>query len=35
MRGKLKQHIHTVHEGHKVYKCESCGQSFSEPHPQV
>ena len=21
--------MHTVHEGHKYYKCESCGKSFS------
>ena len=25
----LKKHIHTVHEGHKDHKCESCGKSFS------
>ena len=22
----LKKHIHAVHEGHKDYKCESCGK---------
>ena len=21
--------MHTIHEGHKDYKCESCGKSFS------
>ena len=26
----LKIHIHTVHEGHKDYKCESCGKSFTQ-----
>ena len=25
----LKEHIHTVHEGHKDYKCDSCGKSFT------
>ena len=25
----LKNHVHTVHEGHKDYKCEFCGKSFS------
>ena len=25
----LKRNIHTVHEGHKDYKCESCGKSFA------
>ena len=25
----LKKHIHTVHEGNKDYKCESCGKSFT------
>ena len=25
----MKRHIQTVHEGHKDYKCESCGKSFS------
>ena len=25
----LKKHIHTVHEGHKNHKCETCGKSFS------
>ena len=25
----LKRHIHTLHEGHKDYKCSSCGKSFS------
>ena len=24
-----KNHIHTVHQGHKDYKCETCGKSFS------
>ena len=28
--GDLKKHIHTVHEGKKDYKCESCGKSFSK-----
>ena len=27
--GSLKKHIRTIHEGHKDYKCESCGKSFS------
>ena len=27
--GNLKNHILTVHEGHRDYKCESCGKSFS------
>ena len=27
-RHQLKKHIHTVHEGHKDYKCEFCGKSF-------
>ena len=22
--GGLKRHIHTIHKGHKDYKCESC-----------
>ncbi len=26
----LKNHIHTIHEGHKDYKCDSCGKAFSE-----
>ena len=26
----MKKHIYTVHEGHKDYKCESCGKSFAE-----
>ena len=26
----LKNHIHTIHDGHKIHKCESCGKSFSE-----
>ena len=25
----MKIHIHAVHEGHKDYKCESCGKSFT------
>ena len=25
----LRRHIHTVHEGHKDYKCEACGKSYS------
>ena len=25
----LKKHIHTIHEGHKDYKCDSCGKLFS------
>ena len=25
----LKKHIHTVHEGHKHYKCKSCTKSFT------
>ena len=29
MRNHLKTHIHTVHKGHKDYKCESRGKSFS------
>ena len=27
---KLKMHIKTIHGGHKDYKCESCGKSFSQ-----
>ena len=30
LAGNLKRHIHTVHEGHKDNKCESCGKSFSQ-----
>ena len=26
----MKKHIHTVHEGHKDYECESCDKSFSD-----
>ena len=26
----MKKHIHTIHEGKKDYKCESCGKLFSE-----
>ena len=26
----LKKHVHTIHDGYKDYKCESCGKSFSE-----
>ena len=25
----LDQHIHTVHEGNKDFKCESCGKDFA------
>ena len=25
----MRKHIHTVHEGHKDHKCESCGKSFT------
>ena len=25
----LKRHIKRIHEGHKDYKCDSCGKSFS------
>ena len=28
----LNRHIHTVHEGHKDYKCKSCGKCFSLAH---
>ena len=24
-----KNHIHTVHEGHKDFNCETCGKSFT------
>ena len=27
----LKNHIHTIHDGHKDHKCESCSKSFSHP----
>ena len=30
--GDLKKHMHTIHEGHKDFKCESCGKSFSHAH---
>ena len=26
----MKRHIQTIHEGHKDYKCESCGKLFSQ-----
>ena len=26
----MKQHVHTVHEGHKDYKCDTCGKSFTQ-----
>ena len=25
----LKKHIHTIHEGNKDHKCESCTKTFS------
>ena len=25
----LRRHIHTVHEGHKDYKCEDCKKAFA------
>ena len=27
----LTRHIKTIHEGHKDYKCDSCGKSFVQP----
>ena len=27
--GNLNKHIEAIHEGHKDYKCESCGKSLS------
>ena len=27
--GKLKKHIHSIHEKHEDHKCEYCGKSFS------
>ena len=27
----LTRHIKTIHEGHKDYKCDSCGKSFAQP----
>ena len=30
MAKNLKKHINTIHLGHKDYKCEFCGKSFSE-----
>ena len=29
-RQVMKRHIHTIHEGHKDHKCESCDKSFSQ-----
>ena len=29
VENNLRQHIHTVHEGYKDHKCESCGKTFS------
>ena len=29
--GTLKQHIQSVHKGHKQYKCDTCGKSFFKP----
>ena len=26
----MKRHIHTIHESHKDYRCESCGKSFTQ-----
>ena len=27
--GDLKKHIHSVHNGQKDHKCDSCGKAFS------
>ena len=27
----LKQHVNTVHQTHKVCKCDFCGKSFTQP----
>ena len=28
--GKLKKHMHIIHEKHKDHRCESCGELFSK-----
>ena len=30
--GSLSSHIKVIHEGHKDYKCESCGKSFTSKY---